>query len=80
MSGPTPSTGAVPETPRGDGAARTKEKLLERWKQPAGGRNRKWSARLSQLRRSVPRLNPTRRAASSPVDSSESRSWRKARI
>jgi hypothetical protein len=41
MSGPTPSTIAVPDTARCDGAARTKEKLLEHWEQPVGGRNRK---------------------------------------
>jgi hypothetical protein len=41
MSGPTPSTVAVPDTTRRDGAARSEEKLLEHWEQPVGGRNRK---------------------------------------
>jgi hypothetical protein len=41
MRGPTPSTVAVPDTTRRDGAARTKEKLFEHWEQPVGGRNRK---------------------------------------
>lgn len=58
MSGPTTSAVAVPDTTRRGGAARTKEKLLEHWERPVGGRNR---------------------AASSPVDFSESWSWRKAR-